>query len=436
MRTTWETPDLSLVQPQTAPVPRFPVEILGDDWQAWVTAAAAAHNTPEDYIGASLLAVAGALMGNARQIEVGAFRQPPLLWTMLVGKPSSNKSGAINPFQAVLADIEVEIGNGSLPGFWDENPQAEPQLRVVDVTPAAAAEAAATSPKGLLLLKDELSGWFRRYGSDPFWLEAYMANPYTVNRKGKPLIKTKRLAISVLGGCQPDTLRSHVENDVDRGFAARWLYIFPEPRLPGRSRSLDLTLPKTAFMRLARLELNHGKPVTKKASRRAAGRVDSYNIVTHRRMSDEEGMVGGWIGKQAGTALRLALIIEYLWWSTKDDEPEPIEISSRAYQAATKFIDDYASPMMLRTLSIAVSASEDRDALALIRVLKRDHLTGFNARELRRTGRSIGLLAQPKVLAAACDSLEEACLIRRLKVRAGDTPGRGRADYEVNPAVL
>ncbi len=433
---TWEAPDLSLINLPTHPVAKLPIEIFGEVWGEWIKAASAAHNTPEDYVAASLLAVAGGLIGNARQVRAGSFQEPPLLWMMLVGKPSSGKTPALLPFQSILDDLEEEISRGSLPSFWDEGCDLEPQLRVVDVTPAAAAEVASGSPKGLLLMKDELSSWFRRYGKADFWLEAFMASRFAVNRKGKPKITIKRLAISVLGGCQPDPLRSFIEADVDRGFTTRWLYIYPEPRMPGRSRSLDLKLPKSALRRLAELDLVEGRPVTKKVSRSAARRADKWNLLTHERKMEEDGVVGGWLGKQAGTALRLALIIEYLWWSAEADAPEPEEVSNKAYNAATRFIEDYATPMMLRTLNLAATASEDREALALIRALKRDRLTHFNARELRRTGRSLGILTEPNVLPRACHELEEAGLIRRLKFRAGDKPGRGRADYEVNPALL
>jgi hypothetical protein len=435
-RTTWETPDLSLVHLQTPSIPKLPSEIFGDAWKNWIAAAASAHGSPEDYIAASLLGVAGALIGNAREVEVGSFRQPPLLWMMLVGRPSSGKSPALLPFQTILNDLEDGIADFSMPGFWDLTSEHEPQLRIVDVTPAAAAEVASRCPKGLFLLKDELSSWFRRYGKDDFWLEAFMAAHHSVTRKGKPPIKIKRLAISVLGGCQPDPLRSFVEADVDCGFASRWLYVFPEPRVPGRSRSLDLKLPRAALRRLASLDLKGGSPVIKRLSRRAAERAETWKVLMHRRMLEEDGVVAGWLGKQTGTALRLALIIEYLWWAAQADAPEPVEISSRAYQAATSFIEDYATPMMLRTLNIASSPPEDREALALIRVLQRDRLSHFNARDLRRSGRALGLLTEPKVLPRACDGLEEAGLIRRLNLRAGDTPGRARADYEVNPVLL
>lgn len=432
----WETPDLSLVHLPTPAVPKLPIEIFGEAWGEWIKAAAAAHNAPEDYIAASLLGVAGALMGNARQVVSGSFKEPPLLWMMLVGKPSSGKTPALLPFQSILDDLEEEISRGSLPGFWDGDCDLEPQFRVVDVTPAAAAEVACSSPKGLLLIKDELSSWFRRYGKADFWLEAFMAGRFVVNRKGKQSIKIKRLAISVLGGCQPDPLRSFIETDVDRGFTTRWLYIYPEPRMPGRSRSLDLKLAKSALRRLAQLDLFEGKPVTKKVSRSAAQRSDRWNLLTHERKMEEDGVVGGWLGKQAGTALRLALIIEYLWWSAQADAPEPEEVSNKAYKAATRFIEDYATPMMLRTLNVAASTPEDREALALIRVLKRDRLSHFNARDLRRSGRALGLLTEPNVLPSACDELEEAGLIRRIKFRAGDKPGRARADYEVNPVLF
>jgi hypothetical protein len=72
------------------------------------------------------------------------------------------------------------------------------------------------NPSGLLLYSDELAGHFgsmdayhQRTGKDrPFWLQAKEGNRYTVDRKTSETLSAECCAISVLGGIQPEKIKS------------------------------------------------------------------------------------------------------------------------------------------------------------------------------------------------------------------------------------
>ena len=85
---TWDSPDTSLLRATQTPVPTFPRKLFGPVWDQWVASTAASKNAPHDYVAASLLTLAGALMGNAREVRISGWKEPPIIWTVLVGNPS------------------------------------------------------------------------------------------------------------------------------------------------------------------------------------------------------------------------------------------------------------------------------------------------------------------------------------------------------------
>ena len=79
----------------------------------------------------------------------------------------------------------------------------------------------------------------------------------------------------------------------------------------------------------------------------------------------------------------------------------------------------------------------DQQAAALARFLRRQKVTTFNARRLRRGeyGQA-GALGNAKVMDEACRALMEAGLIRHVGFRNHSHKGRAPTDYETNPILL
>lgn len=81
------------------------------------------------------------------------------------------------------------------------------RLRVSDATTEKMAELLSQTSRGLLMYRDELSGWlggmdrYSNRGDRPFWLEAYGGRSFTVDRKSAPdPIIVDRLSVAVIGG--------------------------------------------------------------------------------------------------------------------------------------------------------------------------------------------------------------------------------------------
>ncbi len=123
------------------------------------------------------------------------------------------------------------------------------RLTVRDATTEALLVALKGQKKGLLAVRDELAGWFGgmdRYtggkgGDRALWLEAYGGRPYTLDRvkNGGEPFHIPNLAISVLGGIQPDRLESCLLKGDDDGLSARFLYIYPNPAPRQKPRPLS-----------------------------------------------------------------------------------------------------------------------------------------------------------------------------------------------------
>ena len=426
---SWPDPDWSLINLPELEAPAFPLDVLGPFWAKWAGAAADGANGPVDFVAAGLLAIASALIGNARVAEASpTWREPPNIWVMNVGLPSSGKSPCLNELMTSAARLEGADPEGH-------------RLIISDATIEAVAHIASRNPKGLCLYRDELSGWtsgFNKYGGDgdrQFWIEAYGGRRYTVDRKKHPSpITIPRLSVSVLGGTQPEKLRALLQTDAD-GLVARFIFAYPSPvrgfKLSeghGYGPQMD-----AALQRLWRLAVPDDGPLPVRLSGEAATRFEEWWANKRDENHGQQGHYGDWVGKMGGTALRIALILTYLWWSADPDEQKPpASIEICAIEAAIELLDGWAAPMAQRAFSSGMNSNDEADAVALGRFLQRNQMVRFNARDVKRsTNRPFGLRDSARMTKAIA-TLEDGGFLRRI-VRSG--PGRQPLDYAVHPLL-
>jgi hypothetical protein len=423
---SWTRPDMSALEGAGFTALPFPTQLFGEGWSEWIGAVAEGANAPIDYVGASLLTISGALMGNSIVASYGAWTEPPILWAVLVGGPSSGKSPAMDQPIQLLDSIEADTHTA---------------IRIDDVSVAAAGVRAADCPKGNILVNDELSSWwsgFGRLGGEQYWLKAYGARSHSIDRKDKPTVYIRRLAVSVLGGAQPDTIRAAISGKQNRGFASRCLFIYPNPvqgfRMAARP---DHALAEQALRRLAVLgdgTETYECPLTPDAEV-VAQRWIEQKIA---EANEAEGVWAEWLGKQRGNAMRIALIFEHLWWAAEAPlaAAPPEAVSVQAYEAAIEFIDEYAAPMALRTMAAAHAPAEDQLAARLAKLIRKSRAQQINLRDVRRgVFGPAGDLSDSAKMRRAAETLEAASLIRHIGVRADGKAGRAPALYEVNPRL-
>ena len=396
-------PEPAMAVPYASPPPRLPLDLFGPAWARWITDAAEAAACPADYVAAPLIASASVLIGHARWAEATpGWVEPPHLWLGVVGDSGTGKSpgadcllGEVLPRieQCMLADYPdqlrewftgVEIGKAeylhwrrdvreaerqglatpSPPPVREVSQPKAPRLRQNDITIEKVAELLATAaPKGLLIVRDELAGWIAGMnayhgGGRQFWLEAYGGRPYRVERKSDPdPIIVPRLAAAVYGSVQPDKLVPLLRA-ADDGLMGRFLWAWPEP-LPFR---LGHCAPGVrwairALDRLRELALQPGNPpspVPVPLGLEARSVLEAFGRRMQEQQFHSRGLIRSAYGKARGQALRLTLVIEMLWWCGEDGvAPPPAQMSTRAFEAASRLVGDYFMPMAERVYATA-----------------------------------------------------------------------------------
>jgi Protein of unknown function (DUF3987) len=483
----WPPLDRSVLVGGCRPAQPFPIQVFGPFWSTWIADQAERKSAPPDYVAGALLGAAAGLVGNSRRACYG-WSEVTVLWIALVGNPSSGKSPATDgPLELVRAletemaetfperqrQYETELEAAKVRrGIWQDevktavkqnlcepqlpadavNPEEprRPRLCVVDATPEKMGELLAQNLKGLLYCRDELTGWllnFDRYGRGggerAFWLEAFGGRPYAIDRvkHGSDPLWIPHLSVSVLGGIQPDRLSSVLLTGDDDGLAARFLFIWPEPvgcRRPERCATDGPALDALRRLRLVPMptdELGRIRPVMVRLTDEAAARFQHWR---EKHVSGEAALAGrilGHYGKMPGVLLRLALILQFLWWCAEPDSPEPDSIGRAAINAAAALVDDYFKPMAERAFGDAALPDDERGAMTIGRWLRAqtDRPCRINARALQR--RKLPGLRQAHQVSAALKVLEDAGISRFTPTRDGDTAGRHRADYDINPAL-
>jgi hypothetical protein len=248
------------------PYQPFPVNILAYPLADFANDGAKAIGCDPAAVALPLLTAVGASIGTTRRIMFKAeWAEYPILWTALVAPSGQKKTPpfdrALRPlheiqeiehrrwvsaheqYEADRIEYERELSNyrkgksANVP-----KPPEQPQLvhlLTQDATVEALASMLAETPRGLLMARDELAGWFGGFnqykgqkGADvPAWLEMHRGGPLKVDRKGKPPLYVPCAAIWVTGTIQPMTLkRCLVPEFFENGMSARLLLGYPPPR--------------------------------------------------------------------------------------------------------------------------------------------------------------------------------------------------------------
>ena len=182
----------------------------------------------------------------------------------------------------------------------------------------------------------------------------------------------------------------------------------------------------------------------------AARELRRWRVRTRALEKAASGLFQSWLGKLNGLAIRIALVLEYLWWIGRQSEapppidnwpkepppPPPAEISALAFRAAVAFLETYAVPMARRTFGDAAVPESERDTAVLARWIKSQEPIPslVNGRALRREHAALPT-RDARRYAAALAELAEAGWLRPAPSRAGNSIGRRRDDWEVNPAL-
>jgi hypothetical protein len=346
----------------------FPVEVLPEPVCSYVAEAASAIGCDPVYIALPALAGLAASIGNTRRIELKrGWWEPSVLWAAIVGESGTLKSPALDAalaplrrLQAKAIDqyrIEKKRYDAELESYvqarrsrkhaplGDDLTRPDPPVpwRILcsDITVEALASIFEHSPRGLLLVRDELSGWIKGFdqykktqGADAaHFLSMHRAGDLLIDRKtNSEIIQVRRAALSVTGGIQPRILRRVLgEEHLDNGLAARLLLAKP-PRLPKHWTDEEISMPTaTSFCDLYNglLDLEFAAdadgenlPIDLPLTPSGKGAWTDFYNRHGLEQAQRKGDIAAAFSKLEGYCARFALVIHLIRCQSGDPAPE------------------------------------------------------------------------------------------------------------------
>lgn len=348
----------------------FPVHELPPVLAKFCSEVAAAVGCDASFPALACLTVCAAAIGTSRQLRIrhGWFA-PPIIWAVLIGESGTQKSppfriamaplkerqkrdidafsAANNQYQADLKQYKREYKAWEKSGEGEEPQQPERPTRrrciVQDSTIEALAPILSANPRGVLLARDELSGWlagFDKYSNKasassevPKWLEIYNCESITIDRKtgDERFTFVRQPSVSICGGIQPAILaRCLTTEHKENGLQSRLVMTFP-PRQPKQWRDDELS-PTTqvaysdCIRDLFKLQgdesTGESKPATLKLSQEARELYKAYVNETGR----EQAAMHGHLASQ---------------WSKLEEIPARLAILLHCVKQVTTGVDDY-----------------------------------------------------------------------------------------------
>jgi hypothetical protein len=477
----WPTPDPDVLRLRRKP-PLFPISVLGREWGDWVRETGKAAAAPVDYVVAPLLAGTSTLIGNARWPQAWpGWCEPPHLWDGAVGESGDGKSPGADPVTrdvlpiieqrmrgdfdnrffewSVAHDIakaETDVWHAKVreakknsqpipdrPPLFDQDEPYPPTLRFNDMTVENVCLVLATvAPKGILIVRDEMVGWVTgmsvyNASGRPFWVEAYGGRPYRTGRnKNKKPVDVPRLVVAFYGGVQPDKI-SELMKGPDDGLLSRILWFWPDPV----EFDVSAVTPNgpwaiEAFDRLRMLEMTAApvpEPIRVPLNSKARELMVKFARDMQKAKKNAGGLLKSAYGKARGLALRLSLVLEFLWWCGRDgaDAP-PTTISVDAFTTATKLLTEYFLPMAELVFGDAAVLPVERNTATLARWIIKSGAKEVHLRTMQRKVRLPDLRVAEDIR-AACEALVDADWL--VPPPPGSNQGRARVAYKVNPRV-
>lgn len=481
----WPDPDMTIGQPARPPAPVMTEDQFSQvfgPWAAWINTAAETKNAPVDYVAVTLLAAASAAIGNSRwAVPWEGWKEPPVLWAMLVGDPSAGKSPALDAVLDPVKEIERDLSDeyrrkrdewdaenelaafclaqwkadakaalaegGDPPSKPDAADAGVPPIRericITDITTEKVADLLSHTWRGLLLARDELSGWLSsmdRYnggGDRPFWLEAYGGRSYTIDRKNSPEpIIVDHLSVAIVGGTQPDKLAELLIRCDDDGLLARFMTVFPDMvPLSRPSSTLDEAKVIQAIRQLRSLpgatdESGNRRPFFVHFTEDAADALQAFREQCREWEGEASGLFKGHIGKMPGLVVRIATVLAHLDWAASPNGEYVSNIEASHVGRACHFVGEYLRPHAFRAYGAAKPSPEVQGAKVIAEIIQSEGPRLFKVRDIQHRERT-GLTTSGHVK-AALSVLLDADWLREVKENSG---GRPTVSYAVNPKL-
>jgi hypothetical protein len=325
----------------------LPVELLPEPVRSFVIEAAEALTTDPVFVALPLLASVAATIGGRRRIELWpGYQVPSILWTATVAGSGSMKTPAAAKALAFIRERQRDAfaAHRAAVATWEQEkreheaarrsgqadvggPPARPaaeRFLVDDVTIEGLGPILAENPAGVLVSRDELSGWFDfdRYSGGKGgaevgrWLSCYDAEPLTVDRKLSGTLYVPAALVSIAGGIQPAILARVVgSRHVENGLLQRFILAAPPKRMKEIPASdvgfATMQAMRDMFATLAAIPIADSPRILDLEPEA----LDAFHAFYREHAVEQfhaEGAEAGMLAKAEGWAARLALVCQMI----------------------------------------------------------------------------------------------------------------------------
>ena len=310
----------------------FPLDALPPLLADVVKPAADTFGLPADFYALPLLASVAGAVGDAAELELRpGQRERAIVWLAMIGGPGAGKSPALDLARQPLDRLQEAMWRDWLDrrDAWEalpreQRPTARPALEGI-VTGDATVEAVGAMlrhTRGLVVMRDELSGWAlsmdaykARGGADrAAWLSLWAGGAVKIDRKGDDPIFIARPCVSLVGGLTPDALPALQGGArLNDGLLDRLLPAWPATRVPrwNEARFPDGPLDRvTAALATLRAHLPAEPPATVIRLSPAARRIwIAWHDDNAERVERGMGLGAGFAAKLPRHVPRLALVL-------------------------------------------------------------------------------------------------------------------------------
>jgi hypothetical protein len=316
------------------------------------------------------------------------------LWCAVVGAPSVRKTPAIKRATKRLRKIDIDLHEQNARLQADHAEQMEqfkeakkearktgsaipaperpacPRMVVEDITVEALSEVLKDTPRGVLCIQDELSGWFgsmdaysggKGQGKDrAVWLQAYNGGHRVVDRVMRGSISIPNFSVSMIGGIQPDAIRRLAQNMTDDGLMQRFMIV-----IGSNATEYDRPENTAAYQEFAAL-VDHlyrvqGGGETVVLSE--AAHVVREALTQHaNELADYEALPGGLrshLGKWSGLFARLLLIFHAIECAGESLHPCSRPVSGETAGRVDRLMRRFLLPHAMAYYTDVLGASSD-----------------------------------------------------------------------------
>jgi hypothetical protein len=401
--------------------PPFPLDVIPEPWRPWIEGHAQG-STCVDYVAQALLAALVAVCGSRLMVDITPhWREPLLLWQALVGAPSTGKTPALVAGRRLLGRVTAPP---------DDAPQAE-KLRA-DEQPLTAW----LFHRGITWWYDDCDDWLlsKEPGDRAIMIEGWSGDPSRSNHALDLGRTGMRFPESIFSTLQADRLPETL-SEADPGLLSRILYCWPVPRLDARLDRIagDESKASALLQRLVDLPGTICEPGVLALEEAAAEHLQDLLPRLRAFMRDSDGIEAAWIGKAAGTIVRLAGLLSLMDWAATGGETPCTTVAEPHLERAHALWADYYWPHAQAVFGLVPSTLDERRVRRVGRWLQRMRPQTISREEVRceALSRKVDADTAERLL----ERLEQYGAVRLPQPQVHRGAGRPRRRWEVNPEL-